>query len=87
MEEWGKLSSGSQSGKVHELVLDVQFWQNVENLVHLFSHAIHQLEGDKPHLAECHHVLIVLRKHFEDWAKKHKDKMRRDRPGSCHDRP
>jgi hypothetical protein len=69
----GQLSSGSQARNVRNLLLDGEFWQNVEMLVellHSFSDAIHQLEGDKPHLAECHQALVVLCKHFEDWAKK-----------------
>jgi hypothetical protein len=78
-EAWGQLSSCSQAGKVRGLLLDGEFWQNVEKLceklvelLHPFSDAIHQLEGDKPHLAECHRALVVLRKHVEDWAKKHR---------------
>jgi hypothetical protein len=74
-EAWGQLSSGSQTQKVQGLLLDGEFWRDVTNLVellHPFSDAIHQLEGDKPHLAECHLALVVLRKHVEDWAKKHR---------------
>jgi hypothetical protein len=72
-DAWAQLSSGSQAKKVRNLLLDGEFWQNVEKLVellHPFSDAIHQLEGDKPHLAECHQALVVLRKHVEDRAKK-----------------
>jgi hypothetical protein len=39
-------------------------------LLHPFSDAIHQLQGDTPHLAACHQALVVLRKHVEDWANK-----------------
>jgi hypothetical protein len=28
-------------------------------LLHAFADAVHQLEGDKPHLAECHQALVV----------------------------
>jgi hypothetical protein len=41
-------------------------------LLQPFSDAIHQLEGDKPYQAACHHVLVLLRKHVEDWASKHR---------------
>jgi hypothetical protein len=72
---WGQLPSSSQYGTVRELMLDAEFWSSVKMLVELlqpFSNAIHQLEGDKPHLAECHQVLGMLRKHAEDWASKHR---------------
>jgi hypothetical protein len=72
---WGQLPSSSQYGTVRELMLDAEFWSSVKMLVELlqpFSNAVHQLEGDKPHLAECHQVLGMLRKHAEDWASKHR---------------
>jgi hypothetical protein len=69
---------------VHELLLDGWCWQNVERLVELLPpvlDAIHQLEGNKPRLVECHQALVVLRKIVDDWAKKHVkgglDNMRR----------
>lgn len=75
-EEWGHLSAGSQSGDVRKHLMDAKFWKEVAMLVELlrpFSDAIHQLEGDKPHLSECHEALILLRKHVEAWVTKHQE--------------
>jgi hypothetical protein len=43
------------------LLISADYWKHAEALVellHPFSDAIHQLEGDKPHMAECHVTLL-----------------------------
>jgi hypothetical protein len=50
------------------------FWQELETLLSLlrpFEQAIHQLEGDRPHLADCHIALLWLQRHVEKLAAKH----------------
>jgi hypothetical protein len=67
-ESWGQLPSGSQASTIGGYLMDARFWRSAEMLVELlqpFSDAIHQLEGDKPHLAECHLALITLRQHVD----------------------
>lgn len=75
-------SGRSQSGG--ELVRDIVerkavvgqfFWEDVDRLLELlqpFSDAIHQLECDKPMLAQCHVVLAKLHAHVQEFVKKHK---------------
>jgi hypothetical protein len=70
----GNLSSSSKRDQVRDICLDSMFWENTERLVELltpFSDAIHQLEGDVPHLADCRVTLTKLRKHSVAWAAKH----------------
>lgn len=53
------------------------FWENVELLVELlqpFSDAIHQIEADRPMLAQCHQVVEALAKHVQAFAQKYEDK-------------
>lgn len=61
--------AGSQSDTIRKQMIEASVWKDVEMLAELlrpFSDAIHQLEGDKLHIAECHEVLILLRKHVVD---------------------
>jgi hypothetical protein len=54
--------------------MDAHVWKSAEMLVELlqpFSEPIHQLEGDKPYVADCHLLLISLRKFVEKWTAKH----------------
>ena len=49
-------------------------WENVAaaaELLEPFSDAIHQIEADRPHLADCLGVLTALRAHVAEWARKH----------------
>jgi hypothetical protein len=74
--EWEKLSDANKKNDVKKILNDRAFWSNtsmLQELLQPFSDAIHQIESDKPHLAECHIVLTALRKHVEAWAKKHAD--------------
>ena len=51
--------------------MSTDYWKHADRLVRLlrpFSDAIHELEGDKPHLADCHVTLLALRKHVVDWS-------------------
>jgi hypothetical protein len=53
------------------------FWDEVEMLLSMlkpFAQAIHQLEGDRPHLADCHVALLQLEEHVNAWAAQHADK-------------
>ena len=44
---------------------------SVLELLKPFSDVMHQLEGDMPHLAECHVALQQLREHIIAWVAKH----------------
>jgi hypothetical protein len=60
-EKWAELSATSKRDDVRDICLSADFSKHGERLVELlqpFSDAIHQLEGDKPRLADC---LIVPR--------------------------
>jgi hypothetical protein len=53
------------------------FWDEVEMLLSMFkpfAQAIHQLEGDRPHLADCHVALLQLEEHVNAWAAQHADR-------------
>jgi hypothetical protein len=53
------------------------FWENVELLIELlqpFSDAIHQLEADRPLLAQCHVVVEALHQNVAAFALKHQEK-------------
>jgi hypothetical protein len=79
-EAWAALGRGGNSGAVKAIVErkhpDAEyFWENVELLLELlqpFSDAIHQLEADRPMLAECHVVLAALQAHVQAFAAKYK---------------
>jgi hypothetical protein len=79
-EAWAALGRGGNSGACKAIVErrhpDAEFfWENVELLLELlqpFSDAIHQLEADRPMLAECHVVLAALQAHVQAFAAKHK---------------
>jgi hypothetical protein len=63
-ETWAQMPACSKAGEVRELLMSADFWKHADVLVKLlqpFADAIHQLEGDKPHLADCHLALITLR--------------------------
>jgi hypothetical protein len=72
-ETWAQLPACSKAGEVRELLMSADYWKHADVLVKLlqpFADAIHQLEGDKPHLADCHLALITLRKHVVVWSDK-----------------
>ena len=63
--------SSSKAGEVRDLLMSADYWKHADRPVRLlrpFSDAIHQLEGDKPHLAiaDCHVTLLALRQHVVD---------------------
>jgi hypothetical protein len=80
--EWEKLSDANKKNDVRKIFNDKVFWSNasmLQELLQPFCDAIHKIEGDKPHLAECHIALMALRKHVKAWAKKHGDGARLSR--------
>jgi hypothetical protein len=53
--------------------MSADYWNHADLLVKLlqpFADAVHQLEGDRPHLVDCHLALITLRKHVVVWSDK-----------------
>jgi hypothetical protein len=67
---------GGKAEEVRDTVMEGTFWEEMDMLLELlkpFSQAIHQLEGDRPHLSECHVTLLALEKHVMSWADKYKD--------------
>jgi hypothetical protein len=72
-ETWAELPAGSKAGHVRKLLMSADYWKHADLLVKLlqpFADAIHQLEGDRPHLVDCHLALITLRKHVVVWSNK-----------------
>jgi hypothetical protein len=69
------LPAGGKAREVRSVLMSADYWTHADRLVRLlrpFSDAIHQFEGDKPHLADCHVTLLALRKLVEDWSSKYR---------------
>jgi hypothetical protein len=84
-EEWEALPAGSKASEVRDLLLNADYWRDADMLVRLlrpFSDAIHQLEGDNAHLADCHVALITLREHVVQWTAKY-SKEGREASSDC----
>jgi hypothetical protein len=61
--------AGGKAREVRSVLMSADYWTHADRLVRLlwpFSDAIHQFEGDRPHLEDCHVTLLALRKHVED---------------------
>lgn len=72
--DWEEL--GGKADDVRKIVSGElgPFWQELGMLLTLlrpFEQTIHQLEGDRPHLADCHLALLKLEDHVQKWAVKH----------------
>jgi hypothetical protein len=68
---WSSLKGKTET--VHDTVMDGAFWQELDMFLEFlwpFSQAIHHLEGDRPHLSDCHITLLQLEKHVNAWAEK-----------------
>lgn len=73
--EWAALPRGSKAEEVRKLAGGADTWKQfkaLQELLQPFIDAIHQLEADKPMLAECHVVLMQLEQYVHSWAQKHK---------------
>ena len=81
-EEW-KVGPGKTNSREHirkiilrELPGHKYFWEDLLRLLALlqpFSDAIHQLECDRPMLAQCHVALSTLAEHIKVFVEKYKD--------------
>ena len=70
-EGWSALPASSKAGEVRVQLMSADHWKRAEMLVALLrpvADAVHNLEGEKPHMADCHVTLLALRKHVVDWS-------------------